>query len=218
MAKTILAVISAVVLFFSACGNSDSSNCTDTNSTNTMHTGLTEDSLSGIYDFSDVFLSYRQDIEMLYPYQISTSYSDSEVKDRGHIKFVNKVPCELIEELYMLGYEDNFILTGDGGISQRDNQLRADLVSKALSKVNYHDSSVVFQAGIYFNNKNNKIAVEMIALDESDFLNKEDIINAVVNLHAWSELQGRASILKIDDIEWTYLIGEEHLVIFDESN
>ena len=211
MSKTILVVMLAVVLFFSACGDSDSSNCTDTNSTNTIQTGLKEDSLSGIYDFSDVFLSYRNDIRMLYPYQISTSYLDTEVKDRGYIKFIDKVPYDLSEELYRLGYEDNFILTGGGDISQRDSQFRTELVAKALSQLDYSDYSIGFLGS------ENIIEITMGVPNEDAFPNKEAIVDATLKQKDWSKLEGRASILKINDIKWKIIVSSEPIHILNNS-
>ena len=218
MKKTISVVTLSIALFFSACDTTNVSDCTDTNSSNTALTSLKKDSFTGRYDFHDIVNNYKKDIEMLYPYQISTIRKDAS-NNKAYIKFINKVPSALTAKLYKLGLENNFILTGGGGISQRDNQLRTILVSEALYKISkalhYKNTSMVFETIIYFTDVKNIIDVTMIALDESVFPDKETIIQTTVNLAQWSDLQGRASILNIDDIQWHYLIGEEHLFTLD---
>ncbi len=211
MIKTISVIILLTALFFSACDTA--------NNSNTVQTSLSKKPLAGYYDFSNVLSNYEEDIKMLYPYQISIVSVDSKIKDKAYIRFVDKVPVELSEELSRLKYENNFILTGGGGISQRDNQLRTILVSEALYKISkalhYKNTSMVFETIIYFTDVKNIIDVTMTALDESVFPDKETIIQTTVNLAQWSDLQGRASILNIDDIQWHYLIGEEHLFTLD---
>ncbi len=203
---------------FLGCGGSDSTSkdidqqkvMEDKDNENlSLELGISSDEVSNGRSFIDNFYEYAETVRLEYPNKISAVYADPLPDAKGHIKFVETIPQKVTDEVMALGFEDNYILTANGGISEQEHQDRVNLVVKSLREMNYTNFITFFDVINY------KINIELRVSTTEDKPTKEYLLSFINTEIDKSDLEGRASIVEMDDIKWTIDVSDEPLVSWD---
>lgn len=176
-------------------------------------TGLSVESLEQAMAFQEAFAKYAEGLIIRYPDQISAIWMEPVPSTKGHIQFVDKVPSEVTVELEEQGIlnPDNFVLTGEGMISMASHARRAELAAEAILALGYQESMT------FFDPVNNVIQIEIQLPQDAKQPGEIDIVTAVQNRIQGAELQGRATIVDINDLNLAIVEGSGSIVTLQHT-
>lgn len=161
-------------------------------------TGLSIEEIDGAIALQKEFGEYAQGLLDQYPGQISAIWMDKPdgvlgPNTSGNVRFVGAVPTGI-------GTKDNVALTGAGLISLADHKLRAEVAAETLTMLGHNKFAT------FFDPKANVIQVELLLPEGTTEPSKAALIPAVrQQMGMKSELQGRAALLEVSDLELTVL-------------
>ena len=165
-------------------------------------TGFSEESVREAILFHESFGVYSDKILSRYKNQVSSIYVEKLPSIKGHIKFVDEVPKELIMAVKKRGQEDKIILEGGGRFSLDENYKRADLVSKALH------SMKIYNTVIFFDQIKDKIQIEMKLSEKAKAPSVDNFIENIQKELRNSNLSKKSAQISEDDLNLKIVRGE----------